>query len=56
MALSASVLNLRIGLESRWRVFCNMASAAVQQAVRNSVILIIVFGFILTWFFYFLGA
>lgn len=28
---------------------------AVQQAVRNSVILIIVFGFILTWFFYFLG-
>lgn len=28
---------------------------AVQQAVRNSIILIIVFGFILTWFFYFLG-
>ena len=28
---------------------------AVQQAVRNSVILIIVVGFILTWFFYFLG-
>lgn len=27
---------------------------AVQNAVRNSVILIIVFGFILTWFFYFL--
>ena len=28
---------------------------AVQQAVRNSVLLIIVLGFILTWFFYFLG-
>ncbi len=28
---------------------------AVQQAVRNSVILIIVVGFIITWFFYFLG-
>lgn len=27
---------------------------AVQAAVRNSVILIIVFGFIVTWFFYFL--
>jgi phospholipid/cholesterol/gamma-HCH transport system permease protein len=29
---------------------------AVQTAVRNSVILIIVFGFILTWFFYFLAG
>ena len=29
---------------------------AVQQAVRNSVILIIVLGFIVTWFFYFLGG
>jgi phospholipid/cholesterol/gamma-HCH transport system permease protein len=29
---------------------------AVQIAVRNSVILIIVLGFIITWFFYFLGG
>ncbi len=29
---------------------------AVQTAVRNSVILIIVLGFILTWFFYFLSG
>ena len=29
---------------------------AVQIAVRNSVILIIVLGFIVTWFFYFLGG
>jgi phospholipid/cholesterol/gamma-HCH transport system permease protein len=29
---------------------------AVQTAVRNSVILIIVLGFIVTWFFYFLGG
>jgi phospholipid/cholesterol/gamma-HCH transport system permease protein len=29
---------------------------AVQAAVRNSVILIIVLGFIVTWFFYFLGG
>lgn len=29
---------------------------AVQAAVRNSVILIIVLGFIITWFFYFLGG
>jgi phospholipid/cholesterol/gamma-HCH transport system permease protein len=29
---------------------------AVQAAVRNSVILIIVLGFITTWFFYFLGG
>ena len=29
---------------------------AVQAAVRNSVILIIVLGFILTWFFYFLAG
>lgn len=28
---------------------------AVQTAVRNSVILVIVLGFIITWFFYFLG-
>jgi phospholipid/cholesterol/gamma-HCH transport system permease protein len=28
---------------------------AVQAAVRNSVILIIVLGFVITWFFYFLG-
>ena len=28
---------------------------AVQTAVRNSVILIIVFGFVITWFFYFLA-
>jgi phospholipid/cholesterol/gamma-HCH transport system permease protein len=28
---------------------------AVQNAVRNSVILIIVFGFVITWFFYFLA-
>ena len=27
---------------------------AVQTAVRNSVILIIVLGFVITWFFYFL--
>ena len=27
---------------------------AVQTAVRNSVLLIIVLGFIVTWFFYFL--
>jgi phospholipid/cholesterol/gamma-HCH transport system permease protein len=29
---------------------------AVQNAVRNSVILIIVLGFIITWFFYFLNG
>jgi ABC-type transporter Mla maintaining outer membrane lipid asymmetry permease subunit MlaE len=29
---------------------------AVQAAVRNSVILIIVLGFIVTWFFYFLAG
>jgi phospholipid/cholesterol/gamma-HCH transport system permease protein len=29
---------------------------AVQAAVRNSVILIIMLGFIVTWFFYFLGG
>ncbi len=29
---------------------------AVQKAVRNSVILIIILGFVLTWFFYFLEA
>ncbi len=29
---------------------------AVQTAVRNSVILIIVFGFVITWFFYFLAG
>ena len=28
---------------------------AVQAAVRNSVILIIVLGFVITWFFYFLA-
>jgi phospholipid/cholesterol/gamma-HCH transport system permease protein len=29
---------------------------AVQNAVRNSVILVIVLGFVITWFFYFLGG
>jgi phospholipid/cholesterol/gamma-HCH transport system permease protein len=29
---------------------------AVQKAVMESVILIIVFGYVITWFFYFLGA
>jgi phospholipid/cholesterol/gamma-HCH transport system permease protein len=29
---------------------------AVQRAVRNSILLIIVFGYVLTWFFYFLVA
>ncbi len=28
---------------------------AVQQAVKNSVIMIIIFGYIITWFFYFLA-